>query len=862
MSLTCTLLLSSFSTKTKNPPKQQWSSSDPTSIPYSIRKQEFDKRNIIPNSSFEDGTLSDPNGKALSIKSWKAIGTVVEYLEITADKKNTPSGQRAIKITRTTANETDSLGSGVLSDFIPVLPGNYDFTVQLKLEKVKPQFERRGERIADAVNIRINFYDKNKKRIKPDMYYPYTKTNLDNGFKGYSFSNFFYIDKLDWSKINARTYNYPWSEGDFPDECRYVQILITLKGTGTMWVDEPNLSFSKWNFTPEERISWYKEKEYNVTELIVPTPQHIQFKENIALFEKNGNNKKQPTIILETIESTANNNTLRFLTNELQKAVNVRCQDCQIITSNKSVHEELENASIIFRLSDYTKCDTSAQSKTLPGFSHKKENYIITSEKIKNTHVITLAARDEIGLYYAATTIARLLDKNNATYNHCELIDYPAYQGRGFQLTPWKNSEEVESDKQLLDYLTYWRFNVAYFPYYQNVNAKQWYKPNAILENGTKVIGDYAKAKGNFQLGVMFNPYNHFEYEMYVPEMSDSLKRIWTHNEHGMEQIKHLLKNAFDNGSTTLMLLADDFVPHRDDFRKLYDLWDEEDINRHTNLQTAQAYMVNDLYKWLHNNYGDIRFELCPPWYLNEFIDRSRGRAESYFKDLNTMIPKDVSIIWTGNTVRSLSFDKADVKRYADLCGREPMLWDNTLYARSLEGIYGGYPSMYPDKIKLCNLFEPWDVAVPENYEESSPYFYSNGLPNTEIYKIKYATLADFQWNPKAYNPEESLWRVLLSTYGKETAADLIVYNQYYFNALEKVIKIERKIEKDASYIQTTQEAIKNLKEVYKTLTSSLQNQNPALLKELSSNVENMEKRISNAIDKQNGGKEEGKRQI
>ena len=193
------------------------------------------------------------------------------------------------------------------------------------------------------------------------------------------------------------------------------------------------------------------------------------------------------------------------------------------------------------------------------------------------------------------------------------------------------------------------------------------------------------------------------------------------------------------------MLMADDFVPHEGENRKNYVLYTRKDKDRFINLQNAQAYVINTLDKWLKQNYSGTRLEFCPPWYLNEFIDRSWGRAESYFRDLQAMIPEDLAIVWTGPTVRSLRYDLADFSRYSDLIGRKPMIWDNTLYARGLEGVYGGYPAYYPGKVRLCNLFEPYDVCVPENFLDlvDRKSMYVNGAASSEIYKIKYATVAD-----------------------------------------------------------------------------------------------------------------------
>ena len=41
----------------------------------------------------------------------------------------------------------------------------------------------------------------------------------------------------------------PFSEGDFPDDARYVRLFPGLKGTGAMWADNVDFRHSKWNFT-------------------------------------------------------------------------------------------------------------------------------------------------------------------------------------------------------------------------------------------------------------------------------------------------------------------------------------------------------------------------------------------------------------------------------------------------------------------------------------------------------------------------------------------------------------------------------------------------------------------------------------
>ena len=150
--------------------------------------------------------------------------------------------------------------------------------------------------------------------------------------------------------------------------------------------------------------------------------------------------------------------------------------------------------------------------------------------------------------------------------------------------------------------------------------------------------------------------------------------------------------------------------------------------------------------------------------------------------------------MWTGPTIRSLSIDMADIHRYKSLIGRWPMIWDNTLYARNKETKrYGGYTTYYPGKVRMCNLFEPYDTGRPKDFQKYNDgrQMYTNGNAYSEVYKVKYATVADFEWNTSAYNPELSLWKVLCNAYGPSGARQLILFNDAYYGAYEFCLRME-----------------------------------------------------------------------
>ena len=267
-----------------------WSAFEPINIPYKIRLQEFEKQNLIPNFSFEDGKKLQ-NDSAITnfeLNNWEIIGKNIEWTDTNLeiyDSAQAVHKNHAIKIHRKQEDvqEIDNKASGILSDFIEVIPGNYLFFIDIRLEKIFPSNKRLNSKIGEDIDIHIEYYDKNKKRLSDGIYFEYYNKDVDNSFKGFSFSNFYYIENFEWGQVRGRTLNYPFSEGDMPEGCRYIKIFLGLKSRGTMWVDNIDFRFSRWNFTSLERIKPFFDTTYHKADLLIPTPQHISNKKQILL---------------------------------------------------------------------------------------------------------------------------------------------------------------------------------------------------------------------------------------------------------------------------------------------------------------------------------------------------------------------------------------------------------------------------------------------------------------------------------------------------------------------------------------------------------------------------------------------------
>jgi hypothetical protein len=429
----------------------------------------------------------------------------------------------------------------------------------------------------------------------------------------------------------------------------------------------------------------------------------------------------------------------------------------------------------------------------LKAIRDKNQGYIIQSERIGNSQIVFLVGQTPVASYYAAATAVQLLENDSPVYHDAAIIDYPDFISRAFAFRKWKNKNEVQRDLDNIGKMSFYKLNKVYV---KNISARKIRQDSdPFYLKGIQEAGRLSAGSGVMNLAVMVDPYAHFKFFPSADSLSDEQRYLWTHSDPAsLEELKDSVKIGLDAGADTIMLMADDRVPHAGRNSQNYSLYTSEDKDRFVNLQNAQAYIINRLKKWVDRDYPGTRFEFCPPWYTNDFINRSEGSAEIYFKELALQIPSDVAIVWTGPAVRSLAIDMADIHRYKTLIGRWPMVWDNTLYARSIASrYYGGYTAHYPGKVRMCNLFEPLDGYRPKNFHEysSGGHIYTNGDAYRESYKVKFATVADYQWNTSAYNPELSLWKVLGRTYGPAGAKELLYFNDAYYGLYQICLRME-----------------------------------------------------------------------
>ena len=781
--------------------ESEWSSYDPLSIPFEVRLQQFAKGNLAPNPSFErNGHPAGETNRHAAPPGWERVGNQAAWIdrETGAAPDEIHHGRRAIRIERARTSEMDA-ADGIISDYLPVIPGNYDFTYAVRLKQVAGNRPRLGARLGDAVSVRMFFFDAEKNHLDSAALNPVSGGPIDASDKSYSFANDWSIDEFDWARVHARTYNYPFSEGDLPDGARYVRLFFGLKGTGSMWLDSIDLRYSKWNFSALERLKPYFDRPMSPEESLIPTPKEIRLVREMTYRDPDRHDATRPLIVLPDNPAPADHSAARLLEKKLNAALagtkspgSAPELSAQIVAGDPDA-SELSSSRLIFSIGRNPLLRKFAPALPLAAINGKAQGYVIQPVEAGPCHVVFLAGETALGNFYAAATAAQLIETDRCVYHSAAVIDFPDFLGRAYRLKRWETLAELDRDLDGLERMGQLKLNKAYAGYDGRTGA--WHRPDALFKAGVAEIGQRCRAGGVMSLGVMVNPYSHFEFEPAAETLSDPARYTWTHGDAAsLETLQGIFRLGLDAGANTIMLLADDFVPHAGRNRKNFSLYTPEDRRRFVNLQTAQADVINRLKGWLERAYPGTRLEFCPPWYANEFVDRSEGKAEIYLQELAAQIPADIAIVWTGPTVRSLALDLADLRRYRNLIGRWPMFWDNTLYARNLETTtYGGYTAHYPGKVRMCNLFEPLDADRPAGFHELNDgrHIYVNAAAHSELYRIKFATVADYEWNTSAYVPEQSLWKALVRAYGRECAREVLSFNEAYYGLYEMCMRAE-----------------------------------------------------------------------
>lgn len=451
--------------------RHTWESDAPLTVPYRVRLQRNEKVNLVRNHSFETGRTFalDSFTSSFVVDGWQQVGRHVEWVDIRNDSlyrsDEVYSGHRAIKIVRKTAYETDEQGEGILSDFIRVIPGNYNLSLYTRLENVLPLKARLGTRMYDGVDISLFFYDRNKIPVKSNFNSPYKNQVINASFKSLSFANYTKIPAFGWGKIIGKSDHFPFPEGDIPSDAHYVKILIALKGTGTMWVDSVTFNYTFRNFSITERMQEYTDTTFRTQVAFIPEPKRLTKMASVIFYNPDMEPEHMPLIVVPANADAFMVEIARSIQVAFQKSIEkytikgTASPEVRIIRECST--DQLNQSNLIINLGTTDLYRKYYPVLPLSDISHHQQGYFIYSPG-DMPNLVILGSESRAGIYYAAQTILQMIDGKLPVFHNHRVVDYPDFINRFYAIENIRNINEAKQQGEFVRELVAYKINGAF----------------------------------------------------------------------------------------------------------------------------------------------------------------------------------------------------------------------------------------------------------------------------------------------------------------------------------------------------------------------------------------------------------------
>lgn len=333
------------------------------------------------------------------------------------------------------------------------------------------------------------------------------------------------------------------------------------------------------------------------------------------------------------------------------------------------------------------------------------EKYFITVSE----NGILIEASCEKGVFRAAHTLAKLV--KNGEVRTGILEDYPLFVKRGyiegFYGKTWQNEKRVSVMKLMASYGMNSFFYAPKDDIYHREKWRELYPEKELSE--LKALFETAKE-------------NCLDFYWAV---GPGLTYKYT-SESDFGQLINKFMSLYGIGIRGFGLLLDDIS---------WEFQYEDDAKAFDAIVDAHICLVNKTYNALKKIDPSITLTVCPTQY-------SGDENGYYVSKFGSGIPSDVSLFWTGAEICSRVLTVREADELMRSTKHMPLYWDN-----------------YP--VNDCEMFQELHLGAligreKELYNHCEGLI-SNVMEYAECSKIPLMTVADFLWNPTAYNPDESL---------------------------------------------------------------------------------------------------------
>lgn len=327
-----------------------------------------------------------------------------------------------------------------------------------------------------------------------------------------------------------------------------------------------------------------------------------------------------------------------------------------------------------------------------------------------SSNQVIIGGSDGPGQFYGAQSFLQLAGDEKVAVT--EVTDYPEIPIRGviegFYGNPWSHEERI----RMFEFMGRHKMNeYTYGPKNDPYHRGNWATPYPASEG--KLISELAEAAHR-----------------------NKVKFVWAMHpgnsiaEGNYEAALAKFEAMYELGVRNFCLFFDDISG--------------ENVNQ----QVAYLQHLTDKFVKKHTDVSAL--SVCPTAYNTAF---GGAGLQNYMNTMAQLDP-DVKIMWTGRSVVDM-LHVDNLKSFTEMAGRKPYIWLN-------------YPvNDYGGGSILMGAVTELDPAIKDHVSA----FCSNPMEYAEASKVALYGLADFAWNPMAFNPSESWEQALVELMGENSDA-------------------------------------------------------------------------------------------
>ncbi|MCD9022420.1 discoidin domain-containing protein [Cohnella silvisoli] len=356
----------------------------------------------------------------------------------------------------------------------------------------------------------------------------------------------------------------------------------------------------------------------------------------------------------------------------------------------------------------------NANSIVIPSHS---EGYAIEKVTSGTQNIFVVTGKEAIGSYYGSTSLAQMVKKNgsNTQLRVLSVRDYPDMQVRAVKdIFTAEGMFSYADTAEWMSFLAKTKMNV-FSLCYTHLSATGWRNPPADYIRAVKNLGNYERDRGTIK---------------FMQEINPGITGGLPANTAELNQLVRTYKYGLDEGGSQIMLAFDDQgsttpASHRD--------------------------MANLLYDSFQGQEGFYLVTVPQPYHL-EYTNLA-----SYMSQYSNGLRPAIGAIWTGDTLWSHYTTPAHANTWRSYTAnpqKYPFYWHNDPVLMGTLLHTGWQPSQYyfaDGKVpfKGVNLNGGYIWNNMQTYTSDGAI--ENIFRQSTAHKIYAISLADWMWNPDAY---------------------------------------------------------------------------------------------------------------